>query len=133
MTAPFAQPPQKLLARNRLQIIAVVEIAAHEPLDFGQIALGDLAQRCQQVEDSVIGKPIINEFAVAPGCHKAGAPHVLEMLRGIGNRQTCALRQNLDAALALGDLFQQLKAMGMPERFRNNGELGEQRLFRTLA
>jgi len=92
-----------------------------------------LAQRCQQVEDGVIGESIVNEFARAPVRHKAGASHVLEMLRGIGNRQARALRQNLDAALALSKLLQQLKAVLMPERFRDNGELGEQRVLRTLA
>ena len=110
-----------------------MEIAAHEPFNFGQIALGDPAQRCQQVEHGVVGKPVVDEFAVTPISNEASAPHVLEMLRGVGNRQACALRQNLDAALPLGKLFQQLKAMGMPERFRDNGELGEQRVFRTLA
>ena len=55
------------------------------------------------------------------------------MLRGVGNRQAGPLRQNFNAALALGELLQQFQPVGMAQRFRDRGELGEQRLFGTCV
>ena len=126
-----ARSLQKLFARHRLQAVALVEIAAHHALDLGHVALGDPAQRRQQFENGVVGQPVVDELSVAPVCHQAGAPHLLEMLRGVGDRQAGAIRQHLDAALALRQLLQQLEPMGMPERFRDGGKLGEQRQLRT--
>ena len=62
-----------------------------------------LLQGRQQVEDRVIRQPVEHELAVAPGRDQSGAPQVLEMLRGVGDREPGALGQRFDAALALGD------------------------------
>jgi hypothetical protein len=50
-----------------------------------------------------------------------------------GNRKARALRQNVNAALSLGELLQEFEAVSVPRRFRDGSELGEQGLFRTLA
>ena len=133
MTVPARSRSAQFLARNRLQAVAIVEIAAHDPLDLRHVALGDPAQSSEQIENPVIGKPVIDELAVAPCAHHARAPHVLKMLRGVGDREAGLLREDLDAALALGELLQQFETMSMPESFRDGGELREQRLFRTLG
>ena len=54
-----------------------------------------------------------------------------QMPRGIGNRQASSIGKNFNATLALSKLLQQLKAMVMPQRFRDRSELGKQRLFGT--
>ena len=64
-----AQSLREFFARNRLQAVAIVEIAAHDPLDLRHVSLGDPAQSGQQIENPVIGKPVIDEFAVAPCAH----------------------------------------------------------------
>jgi hypothetical protein len=128
-----ARSPPQLVARHGFQAVTIIEIVAHQPLDLGHVPLSDPAQRRQQIENGVVGKPVIDEFTVVPVCHHAGAPHVLEMLRGVRDRQTGSLRQHFDTPLALGKLFQQLEAVRMSQRFRDHSELDEQRVFRTLT
>ncbi len=62
----------------------------------------------------MIGKTIIDELTVAARGHQPGTPQLLEMLRGIGNRQAGPLRQRFDATLALGDMLKQIQPMGVP-------------------
>ena len=62
---------------------------------------------------------------------EAGAPELLEVLRGVGDRQPDPLGQRLDAALALRQMLEQLEPVGMPQRPGDPGELGEDRLLRT--
>jgi hypothetical protein len=122
----------QLIARDGLEAVALVEIAADHALDFGAVALGDPAQRRHEIEHRVVVEPIVDELALAPVRHETATPHVLKMLRGVGDRQTRALRQCLDAALALRKLLQQLEPMRMPERFRDSRELREQDLVWAL-
>jgi hypothetical protein len=124
---------QKLLARDWFQFIAFVEIAADNALNFGNVALCNPTQRRENVKNTIVGEGVIDELALTPRSHQANAPHVLEMLRSISNRQAGSIGKNFDAALALSELLQQLKAMGMPQRFRDSSELSKQSLFRTLA
>ena len=63
----------------------------------------------------------------------AGAPHLLQVLRRIGDGETGALRQDLDAALALRQLLENFETMRMGERFGDGGELREQRQFRVRS
>ncbi len=102
-----------------------MKIAVQHAPDFGDSALGNSMQRCQQGENGVIGKPVIDEFAVASCSHHADASHVLQMLRGVGNRKPSPLREDFDAALALCNLLQQFEPVGVPERFGDCGKLGE--------
>ncbi len=118
-----AHSRQKLLAGHRLQFIALAEIAANNAVDFSDIALSDAAHGRKNVENAVIGEGVIDKLALTPGCQQASAPHVLEVLRSICNRQAGPVGEHFNAALALCKLFQQLKAMRMPERFRDGGKL----------
>jgi len=61
------------------------------------------------------------------------ASQLLQMLGGIGDRGANALRQQLDAALALGELLEQLQSMGMGDSLGHGRELGEQNLLGAFA
>jgi hypothetical protein len=63
-----------------------VKIPANHFLDFCHVALCDPTQRRKQFEDSIVSKTLTDKFAIAPVCDKSGAPHLLEMLRGINDR-----------------------------------------------
>ena len=128
-----ARSLHKFIARDGFEAVALVEITADHALDFGAVALGDPAQRRQEVEHRVVVEPVVDELALAPVRHETRTPHVLKMLRGVGDRQARPLRQRLDGALALRELLQQLEAMRMPKRFRDGRKLREQNLLRTLA
>ena len=110
-----------------------MEITAYNPFHLGHVLLGDPAQHRQQVEHGVIGKPVVDELSVAPVCHQARAPHLLKMLRRVGDREPGPIGQNLDAAFALGELFQNLKTVGVRQRLGDRGELGEERQFGTAG
>ncbi len=70
----------QLLARDWLQTVAIMKIAAHDLLHFSYVALRDAAKRGQQIEHRVIGKAVVDEFTVAPRRYETGAPQMLEML-----------------------------------------------------
>ena len=44
---------------------------------------------------------------------------MLQMLRRVGDRDAAALRKGFDSSLALGNEFEQFKAMLVAERFGN--------------
>jgi hypothetical protein len=75
----------------------------------------------------------VDEFSVTPVRHQACAPQMLKMLRGIRDRQTSPVCQYFDAALALRQLLQKFKSMGVPKRFRHCGEFNEQRQLWTAC
>src|SRR5215475_8694825 len=129
---PGAHPFAQLLARDRLQTVTLVEKPVHHLLDLSDVAFGNLSQRREHIENSVIGQAVPNVLAVAARGHEPGAPQMLQMLRGVGDRQPRFLRQILDAALALSELFQQLEAVRMAQGLRDGGEIAEQHLFWTL-
>jgi hypothetical protein len=104
----------KFFTRHWLKVVSFNEITADDSHNLSNISFCNAAQRGQKFENGIIGKPIVNEFAVTPIGHQAGVPHVLEMLRGVGNRQARPIRKHLNAALSLGKLLQQLEAVGMP-------------------
>ena len=129
---PRAHPFAQFLPRDRLQTVSLVEKPLHHLLDLSDIVLGNLPQCCEHIENGVIGEAIANELTLAPRGHESDAPQMLEMLRGVGDRQSGFLRQNLHAALALPELFKQFQAMGMPQGLRDGGEFAEENLFWTL-
>ena len=96
---------QELLARDRLHTVTVVEVAADHALHFGNIALGDPAQRCHEIEHSLIGERVEDELPLASCRYDAGAPHVLQVLRRVGDGEAGSLRDHLDGALALRQLL----------------------------
>ena len=72
-------------------------------------------------------------LALASGCEQRRALHQPQVLRGIGNRQSCALGEPFHAAFALGKLFQDLEPGAVAERLRDFGEAVKQNAFRTVA
>ena len=67
------------------------------------------------------------------GLDEARAPQDLQVARRVGEAQFGARRKLLDAALALGEVLQQLQPVSMAERLRHFGEAREDRLFRSAA
>jgi hypothetical protein len=109
-----------------------VEIPAHHLLDLRDIALRNFSERRQHIENCVIGEAVANELTGAPRGHESSAPQMLQVLGGVGDRQTGFLRQNLDGALTLAELLQQLKPVHVTQVLRNGREMAEEQLFRTL-
>jgi hypothetical protein len=57
---------------------------------------------------------------------------MLKMLGGVRDRQPDALREPLDAPLALRKLLKQLQTVRVRRRLRHGGELREERPLRVL-
>jgi hypothetical protein len=100
-------------------------------LDFGDVALGHPAQRRDEIEHDVVGKRVKDELPLAPRSHDARAPHLLQVLRRVGDGKAGARRRHFDAALALRQLLQNFQPMRVSERLGDRRELGEQRRFRA--
>src|SRR5262249_9833401 len=99
------------------------EVAAKDVVDLGDVALGHAVNGRNRRQHRVIGKRVENKFAIAPRRDEAGAPQMLKVLGGIGDRNPAALRKIFHRPLTLGDEFQQLKAVLMAERLGDSGEL----------
>src|SRR5712691_6205842 len=108
---------QKRFARNRLEAVTIIEIAADHPIHLGNVLLGNPAQRRQEIEHGLVGERVEDELALAPSDHDPHAPHLLQVLRRVGDRQAGSLRQDLDVPLALSQLLQELEPMRMRKRF----------------
>ena len=79
-------------------------------LDLGDVPLADTAERLHQCDHfGIAGQPIEHVFAAALGLDEARAPKDLQMARRVGEAQVGPGREFLDAALALGEMLQQLE------------------------
>ena len=87
----------------------------------------DSAQRRHEVEHGLVGERAEDELAFAAGGDDPGPPHLLQVLRRVGDREAGSLRQDLDTPLALGQLLQEFEPMRVRQRFGDGRELGEQR------
>ena len=81
------------------------------------------------VKHGVIRQAVEHELGLPPRCHEPRTPQVLQVLRGVGDREAGPFRQRLDAALALGHELQQLEAMLVRHRLGDGGELGIEGAF----
>jgi len=118
--------PDHDLGRHGLEAIAVIEVATDHAFHLGNVLLGDSAQRRHEVEHGLVGERA-DELAFAAGGDDPGPPHLLQVLRRVGDRAAGSLRQDLDAPLALGQLLQEFEPMRVRQRFGDGRELGEQR------
>ena len=118
--------PDELLARHCLQRIALMKIPCDDVANLGEIALGDAAKRCRQIEYRSIAQPIKDTLAVPARSQQAGPAHDPKVLRGVGNRQSDTLGKRLDAPLALGEQLQDLQPMAVAERLGDLGKAGKQ-------
>jgi hypothetical protein len=122
---PLTRTLKQFLSGYRLEFIARGEIAAHDPIDLGTVSFGHVPKHRQQGKNGIVGETVEHELAVPPRRDKPRPPKVLQVLRGVGDGQANPLRQRLDAPLALGQMLQDLKTMGVPEGARDGCELGE--------
>ncbi|KAG0757232.1 hypothetical protein G6F22_020030 [Rhizopus arrhizus] len=90
--------------------------------DLCMLMLGIAAQRGQERRDRPRPQAVQHPLALAPGLHEAGTAQVLQMLRGIGDRQPGQFGQPFHRAFTLRDVFKQGQAMGLPQRL---GDLGK--------
>ena len=72
-------------------------------------------------------------LAVAPRLDKPRTPKDLQVARGVGEVEARPGGKPLDAPFPLGEMFQQLQPMRMPESLGHFGKAGENRLFRPDA
>jgi hypothetical protein len=96
---PILESLTQLRARDGLQRIA--KIAAQELADVRQVALCDAVQCRHQIEHGWIAQAVQYVFAVATRSQQPRLAHQLEMLRGVGDRQSCTSRKRFDAPFAL--------------------------------
>lgn len=129
--AAAAHAFHQLLARDRLQRVAGVEIVPHHARNLGDVAFRDPAQGGKEIEHGVIRELVEDELSVAAASDETSAPHLLQMLRSIGDGKPGALRQQFDASLPLRQLLQEFEPMRMRERLGDGGELREQGKLRT--
>ena len=87
--------------------------------------LGHGSQTCQQFDDVVSGQPVEHLRPLLAAADQAGLAQLLEVLRGVGNRQPRDLRQGIHAAFALGQELQQFQPVSITQRLADTRELGE--------
>ena len=114
---PRLEPVGKLLARDRFKTVAFVEIAAHHLCDLGRTSFGDAPERGQQFENCVVRKAIEHELAFAPDSKQPCTAHLLQVLRGIGDRQSGAVGEDLNAPFALRKLLKKSEPMRVRRAF----------------
>jgi hypothetical protein len=131
---PGSQPIQQLVARYRLQLVPSAEIARHDASDLGAVPLTDPTQGVQQRDDRVfVRHPIEDPFPLAPWFDEDSAAKKLQVTRCVRHRQARSGSKIFDAPLALAEMFEQFKPMGVTERLGDSGETSEYALFRTEA
>jgi hypothetical protein len=70
-----AQPPQQILARDGLKLVAGTEVGRHHPLDLRHVALAHASERLHQPDDFVpAGKAVEHPLALPPRLHQPGTP-----------------------------------------------------------
>ena len=110
-------------ARHGFQVVARVKVAAQDALDLADVALGHLVHRRKHGQHRVVRQAVEHELGLPPCCDQPRTPQVLQMLRGVGDREPGAFGQRLHAALALSDELEQLEAVLVGDRLRHGGEL----------
>jgi hypothetical protein len=110
-----------------------VEVAAHDAVDLGRLALCNPPDCREEIENGTIRQSVEDEFSLTAPDDEPGAPQVLQMLGGIGDRHANAVRQQLNAAFALGELLEQPQAVRMREGLRYDCKLGKQDLLWVIA
>ena len=128
-----ARTPHELLARHRLQAVAIVEVAADQPLRLGDVPLRDPSHGRQEPEHRFVGERVEDVLALPARDHDPRPPQLLQVLGRVRDRKAGPLRQDLDAPLALGEVLHQLEPMCVRQRLRDGGELREQRQLRAAA
>ena len=128
-----AQAPQQLVAADRLQGIEPLKIAADHFAGLGDTMLGQVLDGRDGFHDRRIRQPVDDVLPLATGGHQAKAPKLLQMLGDIGEGKAGALGKDLDRALALTQMLQQLESVLMPERTRDGGEMRKDLTLRGRA
>jgi hypothetical protein len=121
----------QLAAGDRLQAVALGEVAAQDAVDLGGFALGNPAQRRHEPDDALIRQPVVDELAVTAVRDQPGSSELLEVLRGIADAEAGALGERLDAALALSEMLEQPEPVRALEASRHQCQLLEKRVLRT--
>ncbi len=124
---------REFLSGYRFHRVALAKIAADRFPNLGQIALGDMMQRGCQSEHGRIAEAIIDVLAGTPRRQQAGAAHQTQVLRSIGNRQSCPVGQGLHGTLALRQQFENFEPVTVAERLGDIGELSVENLLWAFA
>jgi hypothetical protein len=128
------QPLRQRLAGDRLHRVASVEIVVQHPVDLGEVALADPAERAQQRHHlGIAGEAVENMLAAALGLDQPGPAQDLQMARGVGEAHARLRGQFLDRALSLRQRLQQFEPVCMAERLGNLGQAFENQPFRPGA
>jgi hypothetical protein len=128
LTAPGKWPAANL-GRHRLHAVLDGQIILDQALHLREVVLGHLPQHVQQPDHLVARQAIEDMLAVLTRADQPGMPELLQVLGGICDAQPRDLGQRLHAALALGEEFQQLQAVGTAQGLPDPGELGEEGVF----
>lgn len=123
----------QFFAGYRLHVVAAIEISSDHAFHFGDVALRKSAEHGQRINNGVIRQSIVDELAFATVADQPRPEQMLQVLRRVREAQARPLRQDLDCSFALGELLKEFEPMRMRHRFGHARELGEQRLFWSLA
>jgi hypothetical protein len=126
------RPLEQFLHRDRLAR-AVAKVIPHEPIEFGQSALGHRSQRTAEIGDGGIGETVVDELALLAAFHECCLAQGLQMLRGVRDGRADFTGERIDGALTLAEELEQLQAMGAAEGLPDARELRIQAVFEVAV
>ena len=126
---PLTGTLEQLPGRHRFEVILDRQVTTDKLFHLCQMAFRDIAQLVHQRHDIFVAEAVVDRHAFLACRDQSRLTQLLQVLRGIGDRQSGNPGQRIHAALALGEEFEQLEPVGAGERLADARKLGEQRLF----
>ncbi len=115
--------PQQLVGIDRLQLVPLTEITAHQCGNLRQAPLTRLAHCLPETEYLVAGQPIVDPRPLSARLDQPGLREDAQVLRAVGDREPHLLRQVLDAPLTLRQQVEHLQPPRAGQRLPDPGEL----------
>ena len=117
---------------NGFQGIQRQQISFDQTAHFGEIILRRPSQDDQQRQHVFAGDGVKNVPVLFARGDQSGPPQVLEVLRGVGDREPGEGGEGFDAAFLLGKEFQQFQTVAVGQGLPDIGQAGEKLPFEGL-
>ena len=118
----LSRPLEQLPRGDRLEAVLLDEIEPDDSLHLRDVGLADAAERREQAHDRVARQAVIDVQPLLPPDDQARLAELLEVLRGVGDRDPGEGGELVDAALALGEELEELQPGRARERRADAGE-----------
>jgi hypothetical protein len=112
---------------------AIAEVISHEPIEFGESALGYRSQRPVKIANGGIGETVVDELALLAAFDKRRLPECLEMLRNVRDGRTNLPGERINSPLALPEEFEQFEPARAAEGLADARELRIQAVFKVAV